>query len=104
MSTNTTTATKTSWIKLSSDSLKLLLVTLAGMLAWYCCKPQALTEEAWKLLVIFVGTIVAIILKPLPMGAIALTSVAVLCATKTLSLQTTLQGFAFDQIWLIVLA
>ncbi len=100
MSTNTTTAR----IKQSSDSIKLLLVALAGTLTWYCFKPEALTEEAWKLLVIFVGTIVTIIMKPLPMGAIALTSVAVLCATKTLTLQTTLQGFAFDQIWLIVLA
>ncbi len=97
-------ATATTQFKLSRDSISLCLVSLVSFLAWYFCKPEALSEDAWKLFVIFVWTIVTIILKPLPMGAVALISVAILCATKTLTLQTTLQGFAFDQIWLIVLA
>lgn len=86
------------------DTLKLLQIAVFGFVAWYLFKPAALSAEGWRLFVIFVCTIVSIIAKPLPMGAIALSSIATLCATKTLPLQTVLQGFAYDQIWLIVLA
>lgn len=87
-----------------SDSLKLAQIMLLGFLSWYFLKPEALSDNGWQLLCIFVTTIVAIIAKPLPMGAISLTSVAVLCLTKTISLQTALAGFAYDQLWLIVFA
>lgn len=92
------------WTKIPVDTVRLLLIAAIGFVSWYLFKPAALSANAWSLFIIFVGTIVAIIAKPLPMGAIALTSVAILCATKTLTLQTTLEGFAYDQIWLIVLA
>ncbi len=89
---------------LSKDTFKLLQIVLFSALIWYFFKPEALTAEAWRLFVIFVSTVVTIILKPLPMGAIALISVGLLTLTKTLTLETALQGFAYDQIWLIVLA
>jgi len=92
------------WKKVPVDTLRLLQITFFSFLAWYFLKPDALSDDGWRLFVVFVATIVAIIAKPLPMGAIALSSIAVLTATKTLSLQTVLQGFAYDQIWLIVLA
>lgn len=99
-----TTTTASRWTKIPVDSLRLLQIVILSLASWYFFKPEALSEEAWRLFVVFVATIIAIIAKPLPMGAIALTSIAVLCATKTLTLQTTLEGFAYDQIWLIVLA
>lgn len=92
------------WVKIPADTFKLVQIALFGFLSWYLFKPEALTQQAWTLFVIFVSTIVAIILKPLPMGAIALSSIAILCATKTLTLQTALEGFAYDQLWLIVFA
>ncbi len=104
---NTKAATKSKvnkWVKIPIDSLRLLQIVVLGFAAWYFFKPATLSVEAWKLFCVFVCTIIAIIAKPLPMGAIALCSIAVLCVTKTLALQTTLQGFAYDQLWLIVLA
>jgi len=84
--------------------MKLLKICIVGFVTWYFCKPMALSDQAWRLAVIFVSTIVALIVKPFPMGTIAITSVSVLCLTQTISLQTALQGFAYDQLWLIVLA
>ncbi len=89
---------------IQSEIFKLLSIVLFSTLAWYFLKPEALTNEAWRLFVIFIATVITIILKPLPMGAIALISVGLLTVTKTLTLETALQGFAYDQIWLIVLA
>lgn len=101
---SSTVGIKSLFERIPRDSAKLLQISILGVIAWYFFKPEALTQEGWNLLVIFVSTIVAIIAKPLPMGAIALVSIALLTATKTLSLNTVLQGFAYDQIWLIVLA
>lgn len=91
-------------INTSSCAVRFLQLIGGALLCWYVLKPEALTIQAWSLLVVFVTTIVSIILKIMPMGAIALSSVAVLSCTKTVSLQTALQGFAYDQLWLIVLA
>jgi DASS family divalent anion:Na+ symporter len=56
------------------------------------------------LLAIFVGTIVGIILKPLPMGAVAMVGIAASAMTKTLTITEALSGFGNRVIWLIVLA
>lgn len=42
-----------------------------GLVIWYMPVPEGVRAEAWHLLAIFVATIVAIILEPLPMGAVA---------------------------------
>ena len=56
------------------------------------------------LLAIFVATIVGIILKPLPMGAVAMVGIAATAITKTLTITQALSGFGNRVIWLIVLA
>jgi DASS family divalent anion:Na+ symporter len=92
------------WVKLPVELFKMAQIVFFGFLAWYLFKPEALSTEGWNLLVIFICTIIAIIAKPLPMGAVAIVSIATLCLTKTLPLKTVLQGFSYDQIWLIVFA
>lgn len=61
-------------------------------------------QHAWALLSVFVATILAIILKPLPMGALCMVGMAVLAAGGTLTIGDTLSGFANTTIWLIVMA
>ena len=56
------------------------------------------------LLAIFVATIVGIILKPLPMGAVAVVGICATALTGTLSINEALSGFGNRVIWLIVLA
>jgi DASS family divalent anion:Na+ symporter len=69
---------------------------------------EARRREDWRkglhLVAIFVTTIVGIILKPLPMGAVAIIGVALTAVTGTLAIADSLSGFSDVTIWLIVLA
>ena len=86
------------------NRLKLLIPLLAGVVIWLIPSPQGVDTEAWHLLAIFVGTIVGIIIRPLPMGAIAMIGIVTTVLTGTLSINQALSGFGNRVIWLIVTA
>ncbi|UCH85863.1 MAG: anion permease [Candidatus Latescibacterota bacterium] len=75
-----------------------------GLLVWFLPSPAEVSTDAWHLLAIFVATIIAIVLEPLPMGAVAVCGIAVVTLTRTLSLNDTLSGFSHPVIWLVVMA
>lgn len=76
----------------------------AGVAIWLCPVPEGLKPQVWNLLAIFVATILAFILNPLPMGAVALISITVTALTGTLKLGEVLSGFSNRTVWLIVAA
>ncbi len=82
----------------------LLLVIAVGLALWWIPPPNDVSVQAWHLLSIFVATIVAIIVKPLPMGATALIALGITGATGTLPVNQVFVGFSNPSIWLIVLA
>src|ERR1700751_2096846 len=82
----------------------LLAVFLLGFVTWLIPPPSGVQPPAWHLLAIFVATIVGIITKPLPMGAIALFGIAATALTGTLTINQALSGFGNSTIWLIVVA
>jgi DASS family divalent anion:Na+ symporter len=49
----------------------LLVLTVASVF-WIMAPPEGLTAQTWHLMIIFLATIIAVILKPLPIGAISL--------------------------------
>lgn len=100
------TIQKQNYIKrfIGSSLGKFACVAGFGAILWFFCKPDALSAQGWHLFVAFLCTIIAIIAKPLPMSAISLIAISFLTMTKTLSLHNILQGFAYEQIWLILLA
>ena len=61
-------------------------------------------EKGLHLLALFITTIVGIILKPLPMGAVAILGIALTAVSGTLPIGDALSGFSDVVIWLIVLA
>ena len=71
---------------------------------WNIPSPEGLTPKAWHVFTIFITTIAALILNPLPMGAVALISIAVSVLTGTLTLAEGLSGFSDSIIWLVVFA
>lgn len=82
-----------------------LIVSIAvGVVIWFIPEPEGVDPAAWHLLAIFVATIVGIISKPLPMGAVAIIGVTATALTGTLTINEALSGFANRTIWLIVLA
>ena len=82
----------------------LFFTFLVGILIWFCPHTSEIPEKAWHMLAIFVATILGIILKPFPIGAMAILSIAVATLTKTLSLEETLAGFQSSIVWLVVFA
>ena len=90
--------------KLQKNNLILLITVSLSLAAWYLPISEAVSEEAWHLLIIFIATIIGIILNPLPMGVIALLSILACILTKTLSLSECLSGFSDSIVWLVVFA
>src|ERR1700676_2540138 len=82
----------------------LLSVVLLAVILWLIPPPTGVQPRAWHLLAIFVATIVGIITKPLPMGAIALFGIAATALSGTLTINQALSGFGNSTIWLIVVA
>lgn len=77
---------------------------ILGVTLWHIPTPSGLSPQTWHLFGIFVTTIFAIIAKPLPMGAIAVLSLAVCAGTKTLALKESLSAFGSDIVWLVLFA
>jgi DASS family divalent anion:Na+ symporter len=75
-----------------------------GLAVWALPQPGELDPRAWRLLAIFVATVVGIIVRPLPMGAIAVVGIAAAVATRTLTIAEALSGFSNSTVWLVVSA
>ncbi|MGY0219908.1 anion permease [Endozoicomonadaceae bacterium StTr2] len=92
------------------DALPFLVPIIVGLGIWFCGTPQGLNPQAWQLFAIFVATIVGIVLKPLPMGAVALCSMTAAIITGALdpsskgAVSKALAGFGHPVPWLAVLA
>ena len=71
-------------------------------------KAEKLRAEDWikslHLFAIFVATILGIIIRPLPMGAVCIIGVALCAVTGTLTIGDALSGYSEKTLWLIVSA
>lgn len=88
----------------NKELLSFLLAAGGGLLVRLLPIPEEISPEAWNLFSIFVFTILGVIFKPLPMGAITLIALTTLVATKTLTLDEALSGFSHNVVWLVVIA
>jgi len=88
----------------SVNWLWLIVSVAVGVIIWFIPRPEGTEPAAWHLLEIFVATIVSIISKPLPMGAVAIIGLTATALTGTLTINEALSGFSNSTIWLIVLA
>ncbi|MGE3318731.1 MAG: anion permease [Candidatus Berkiella sp.] len=84
--------------------IPLLICVGLGFLGWFCPHPQALSDQAWHLMVIFIVTVFGLIIKPLPMGAVAVVALVVAILTKVVTTQQAFAAFSSDVVWLVVFA
>ncbi len=77
---------------------------IVGAAIWFSPTPSGVEPEGWRVLAVFVATIVSFLLRPLPMGAMTLIALVFLAATNTLSFKQTLAGFSDTTVWLVVAA
>ena len=87
-----------------SSCVRLCLAVGLGVVIWCIPAPEGVKPEAWHLLAIFVATIVAIVLEPLPMAAVAVLGITATALTGTLTIDQALSGFGNRVIWLVVAA
>jgi len=88
----------------AKEVLRLCFVFAVGLSLYFFAHPEGVSQEGWILFSVFVSTILAIVVKPLPMGAVSILAVSCLVTTKAVELHTVLQGFSNDLIWLIVMS
>ena len=86
------------------DAAGLGLVVLAGGALWLVPAPEGVEPRAWRLLAVFVATMVGIVLRPLPMGAMAFVAVAFAVLSGTLTIAEATAGFGSTVVWLVVAA
>lgn len=67
-------------------------------------RPEEVQSSGWAVFAIFAGTILGLILRPLPLGAVALVGLTATMISKTLEPDVALSGFGNPTIWLIVCA
>lgn len=87
-----------------SRLLRGVITALAALVVWYVPAPSGVEEKAWHLFAIFFGTIVGLILQPLPLGAVVLIGTTTTMLTETLSLNEAMAGYMNSTVWLIVAA
>jgi DASS family divalent anion:Na+ symporter len=66
--------------------------------------PHGITPAAWRLLAIFVATIVGSIARPAPGGAIVLLGVSAIALSGALPVEEALKGYADPIVWLVLVA
>ncbi len=87
------------------------IAVLVGLIIWFVIPvPADVTPEAWHMLALFIATIVAIIGKVLPIGAIAIIAVTLVAVTGVTSespqqaISDALSSYSSPLIWLIGIA
>ncbi|KAK3288959.1 dityrosine synthesis enzyme [Cymbomonas tetramitiformis] len=86
-------------------NLKSLGISVAcGALIWFIPPPAGVEIMAWKLLAIFVATIVGIITQPVPLGAVAMIGLGAAMVLKVLPFTAAFSAFATEIPWLIAVA
>lgn len=85
-------------------ALKWALVIGSALAILVIPTPEGITPQSWRLLAIFVATIVGAIVRPIPGGAIVLLGVTAIMLTGTLSPAEALRGYADPIVWLVLAA
>lgn len=84
--------------------LKWLIVIASATFVLLLPIPEGITTQSWRLLAIFVGTVVGAIVRPIPGGAVVLLGITAIMLTRTLSPEDALRGYADPIVWLVLAA
>jgi DASS family divalent anion:Na+ symporter len=80
----------------------IVIVVVAAILL--ITPPAGVTPQAWRLLAIFLGTIVGSIVRPVPGGAMVLLGIIAVSLTGALPVDQALRGYADPIVWLVLAA
>lgn len=86
------------------DFFKFLICIFVGAIFWHFPAPIGVDPRGMPIFGVFLFTVLAVVLKPLPSGAICIFSLTVLPLTQVLSFEDTFIGFSNPVVWLIASA
>lgn len=83
-----------------------ILPVVVGLILWLMTpiKPAAVPVAGWHMFALFVGTIIACITRPLPIGGVSIVAFALTVLTKTVPMDKAIVGFGNASIWMIAMA
>lgn len=84
--------------------LRLGIAVAIGLFFWLLPTPEGVQERGWALLAIFIATMLAIILRPFPMGVVSIFALTAAVTTQALTFAEAFSGFSNEIIWLILFA
>ncbi|MDT4966558.1 MAG: divalent anion:Na+ symporter, family [Acidobacteriota bacterium] len=89
---------------LTSKLVKWAIILCSALIFAFIPVPEGITVEAWRLLAIFVATIIGSILRPVPSGAIVLLGITAIALVGALPVDQALKGYADPIVWLVLAA
>src|SRR5438105_352261 len=101
-STAETEAARPAWHQ--SPFAKWAIVLIIGFGIAVTPPPSGITSQSWRLLAIFVATIIGSIVRPVPGGAMVLIGVSTIALTGTLPVDQALGGYADPIVWMVLAA
>ncbi len=88
----------------SKRTVKLVLAISIALFIYFLPMPHGLTQDAWQLFAIFLGTIALVMLGVFPMGAASLMGLTAAVLSKSLDFAVAFNGFTSPITWLILSA
>ncbi len=82
--------------KWGANMKNLGICVAVATIVWFVPPPAGVELKAWRLLAIFLGTIVGIITQPLPLGAVAMLGLGASMLTKILTFPAAFSAFASE--------
>ena len=84
--------------------IKGIVCVALGLILFFLPVPAGVDPRGMHMLGIFIGTILALILQPLPTSAVAIIGLALAMATGSMSTKEAFSGLGSGSVWLIVAA
>src|SRR5918997_148416 len=80
--------------------IKWAIVLASALVFAFIPVPEGVTPQSWRLLAIFVATIIGSIVRPVPAAAVVLMGVAAIALFQVLPVGQALGGYAHPIVWL----
>ncbi|MEO8503366.1 MAG: DASS family sodium-coupled anion symporter [Acidobacteriota bacterium] len=80
------------------------LAILPAVAVWLLPIPEGITPAGWRLLAVFIATILGSITRPMPGGAVVLLGVTAAAVTGALPVEQALRGYSDPVVWLVLAA
>jgi DASS family divalent anion:Na+ symporter len=81
-----------------------LLVAVYCLVVFVVPRPESIQPEGWRLLGIFLATVLGLMIEPLPGGALVLLAVTLASLWGGLTIQQALAGYGDPTVWLVMAA